>query len=80
MRANEINLEFADLIAGDANVAQLSHAGGNCVSQLIAGNKCVYDGPSPVDGLACICQEQNRAPFGRYLAYRRQGQIVSVKV
>ena len=36
VRAHQIDLQFANLIADDAHVAELAHAGGDGVGQLVA--------------------------------------------
>ena len=48
MGAYEVHLQFTNLVAGNADLAQFPDAGSDCVSDLVAGNDLVDDGPRPV--------------------------------
>ena len=61
VRANQIDLQFANLLAGDADVAQFAHAGGDGVGQFVAGDDLVDDGARQIDGLASVGIEQDGA-------------------
>jgi hypothetical protein len=47
--ANEVDLQFADLIADDANVAELADSGGDGVGEFVVSDDVVDDGAGEVD-------------------------------
>jgi hypothetical protein len=54
VRADQVDLQLANLVANNANVAELAHTGRDRIGQLVAGNDLVDHGPRPVDSLARI--------------------------
>jgi hypothetical protein len=73
-------LQFANLITGDAHVAQFAHASRDRVSEFVAGNNFVDDGARLIDGLSRVWRKKRSAAFGCDLAYLFKCQIVSVDV
>ena len=61
MRAHEIDLQFADLVADNADIAQFADAGGDGVGKLVIGDERVDDGASAIDGFASVGVEQDGA-------------------
>ena len=64
MRAHQVDLQFANLIAGDAHVAQFAHASRDRVSEFVAGNNFVDDGARLIDGLSRVWRKQRSTAFG----------------
>ena len=82
MRAHEIHLQLADLIAGDAHVAEFAHASGDGIRQLIVCDQRVHHGARPVDRFARIRRQQHRAAVAsaRDFTHRFESQVVTVDV
>ena len=80
MRAHQVDLQFANLLAGDAHVAQFADAGGDGVGDLVAGDDLIDDRACLVDRFPRVRREQDGAAFGRDFADRFERQIVSVDV
>ncbi len=80
VRAHQVDLQFANLVAGDAHVAQFADAGGDGIGDLVAGDDLVDDGARPVDRLARVGSEKHGAALDRHFAHRFERQIVSVDV
>ncbi len=47
--AHQVDLQFANLIADNAHIAELSHASRDGVGQFVAGDDFVDDGSRPID-------------------------------
>ena len=54
VRTHQVDLQFADLIAGDAYIAKFADAGGDGVGHLVVGDERVDDGARSVHALARI--------------------------
>ncbi len=80
MRANQIDLQLANLIAGDAHVAQLSDSGSDGVRDFIARNNLVDHGTGQLNRRAGIGSEEHSSAFPGDLAHVLQREIVSVDV
>ncbi len=82
VRADQVDLQFANLVASNAHVAEFSDAGGDGVSDLVAGDNLVDDGACQVHGLPRVGREQDRAARfnGRDFAHGFEREIVSVDV
>ena len=80
MRAHQIDLQFADLVAGNPYFAQFADAGGDGVGHLIVGDERVDHGARGVHALACVRRQQHGAAFECDFAHRFEGQIISADV
>src|ERR1700722_1379410 len=80
MRTQKIYLQFANLLTGNAHVAELAHAGRDRVRQSIAGDDIVDDGSRLVHSFARIGRQQHRPTLDRYLAHRFQSEVVTADV
>ena len=78
--ADEIDLQFADLVAGDAHVAELANAGGDGIGELVVCDDVVDHGAGAIDGLARIGREQHGAAVVGDFADRFEGEVVTVDV
>jgi hypothetical protein len=61
--ANQVDLQFANLIAGNADVAEFADAGGDGVSDLIAFDNVFDYGAGAVDGFPGFGVEKDWAAF-----------------
>ena len=80
MRANQVDLHFANLLAGNVNVAQLAYAGGDGIGDFVVGDQGIDHGARPLHSCAGVGSEQHRTAFDRDLAHCFQRQIVTVDV
>lgn len=80
MGSNQIDLQLADLVRGDANIAQFPHTGRDRVSNFVGGDDFIDDSAGMVDQLSRIGREEHRAALMGDFAYCFQRQIVSVNV
>ena len=80
VRAHQVDLQLADLIAHDVHIAELADASRDRVGNFIIGDERVDDGAGAVDGLARVGVEQHRPFFGGNFTHRLEGEIVSVNV
>ena len=80
VRAQQIDLEFANLRPGNANITELAYAGCDGVGDLVPGDQRVDDRARPYHRFASVRGEKNRAAFGSNFAHRAQSEIVTVKV
>jgi hypothetical protein len=80
VRPNQIYLQLANLITGNADVTQLSDAGGYGIREFVAGYDLIDDGASAIDHLAGIGQKQDGAAFHSNFADCFECEIVSVNV
>ena len=80
MRAYQVDLKFADLIAGDALLAEFADARGNRVRNLIACNQGFDHGTGAIYPLARIGRKQHRLMLDRNLAHLFESEIVAVDV
>ena len=69
MRTYQVDLQFADLIAGDAYIAEFADTGRDGVGHLIVGDKRVDDGTCSVHPLARIGSQQHGSALRSHLAY-----------
>ena len=67
VRANEVDLQLADLVADDVHVAQLADASRDRVRNLIVGDERVDYGAGAVDGFARVGIEEHGPAFGAQL-------------
>ena len=80
MRAQEIHLQFADLISGDSHVAELAHSGRDGVGDLVVADQRVDHRAGPVNRSSRFGIEEHGTVFHRDFANRLESQIVSVDV
>ena len=80
MRAYEIDLQFAHLIADNVDIAQFADTSGDGVGDFVIGNKRIDDSTSAVHGFARVGSEQHRPFFDGGFAHRLQSQVVSVNM
>ena len=80
MRSHKVHLQFADLLAGNANVTEFAYPGCNRVSNSIAGDNFVDHRAGQIDGLAGIRGKESGPAFGGDFADLLQRQIVPVNV
>jgi hypothetical protein len=82
MRANQIDLQFSNLIACDAYVAQFTHSGRDGVGDFVARDDVIDYRTRLIDCVPCIRGKQHGAPVfdARNLANRFKRQIVPVNV
>ena len=73
-------MQFANLVAHYANVAELAHAGRDRVCQLVGGNDLVNHGPRPIHPFARVRRQKHRAPLGCNFAHSFQSKIVAANV
>jgi uncharacterized RmlC-like cupin family protein len=78
--SNQVDLELANLVGGNAHVGELAHAGGNGIGNLVIGDQGVYDGAGLVHGRAGSRIEQHRSAGDCDLLYFFQCEVVSVDV
>src|SRR5271168_5138230 len=82
MRAHEIDLQLANLVANDVHVAEFADSGCNGVRNLIVNDEFVDDRASAIDGFAGVGIEEDRASYARmrYFAHGFKREVVSVDV
>jgi hypothetical protein len=82
VRAYQVDLQLADLIANDVHIAQLADASRDRVRDFLIGNERVNDSASAVDGLAGIGIKKHRPPrlHARNFTHRLQSKIIPVNV
>ena len=80
VRAHQVDLQFANLVADNAHVAELAHAGGDGVGDFVAGDDLIDHGARPVHSLARVRRQEHGTAFGRDFAHRFQREIVAVNV
>ena len=80
MRAHQVHLKFANLVARNAHVAQLADTGGDGVRHAILRHQCVHHGARPVYGFASLRSQKHRPALHRDFPHRFQRQIVAVDV
>ena len=78
MGADEVELQFADLVAGNADVTEFAHAGGDGVGNLVVGNKCIDYGPRLIDSGASVRSKEDGAVRDGHFADRFESQIITV--
>ena len=67
MRSYEIDLQFANLIARDADIAELADTGRDRVGNLITGDDLVDHGASLFDSFPRVgCQQHGAAVHGDF--------------
>jgi hypothetical protein len=62
-------LQFANLVANDANIAELAYAGCDGVSNLIAFDDLVNDRAGSVNGFARLAEQEDGTAFDCDFAY-----------
>src|SRR5579883_3461472 len=80
VRADEVDLQFADLVAGDADIAEFADTGGDGIGNLVIVDEVVDHGAGSVDAFAGVGGEQDRPAFQCYLADGFKREIVSADV
>jgi hypothetical protein len=80
MRANQIHLQFANLIAGDAHVAQLSDAGCDGIGNAIVRDQRVHNSAGTLHRNTGVRSEQHRPPLDGDFPHFFQGQVIAVDV
>jgi hypothetical protein len=68
VRTHQVDLQLANLVAGNAHIAELAHAGSDRIGQLVAGDNLVDHRARPVHGLARIGRQstgRRSAPTSR---------------
>ena len=80
MGAHQIQLQLADLVAGDADVAQSADASGYRIGNFIVRYERVHYGAGAVDGLARVGVEEHGPVLDRHFARTFERQIVTVDV
>jgi hypothetical protein len=63
-------LQFANLVANNADVAKLADAGSDRIGNFVTGDDFVNHGARTIHGLARVRGQEHRAPFNRDLAHR----------
>src|SRR5580658_2215474 len=80
MGSNQVDLQFANLVAHNAHVTELSHASGNRVGHFVTRDDFVDHGAGLVHGLARVSRQEHRTPFGCNFTHRFQSKIVTINV
>jgi hypothetical protein len=70
MRSDQVDLQFTNLVACYAHIAQFAHARSDGVGQFIARNNFVDDGACLVHSVPRVRREQGSTTFDRDLADR----------
>jgi hypothetical protein len=65
-------LQLANLISSDTDITQFADAGGDGVSDFIAGDDLVDHRARLIDGVACVRRKKHRAPVDGNFAYSFQ--------
>ena len=81
MRAHQIQLQLADLVAGDADIAQLADASGYRIRNFIVGDERVHHGAG-ARSTACarVGREQHGPVLDSHFARGFERQVVTVDV
>ena len=80
MGAHQVDLQFADLVAGNADVAKFAHPGGDGVRHAVFRDQRIHHRARAIDRLAGIGIEQDGAALDRDFADRFESQIFAVDV
>ena len=80
MRSHQIHLKLANLLARNTDVAQLTHAGSDCVRHSVLGDERIHHRARPAYGLACLRKQKDGTVLNRDSPYRFQREIVTVNV
>ena len=77
MRAYQVDLQFANLVAGNANIAQFADAGSDCVGHLLLATISSTTARAWFTASRASGASNTGAPLHRDLAHSFQRQIVS---
>ena len=81
VRAHQVDLQLANLVAGDAHVAEFAHARGDGIGEFVAGDDVVNHGARTIHGLARVGRQAAPGVVSvRDFAHRFQSKIVTVDV
>ncbi len=80
MRPEQVHLQFANLVARDANVAELADSGGDCVRDAILRNQRIHHRARPVDSRASVRGKKDGAALDCDFPHCFQREIVTVNV
>src|SRR6202158_130432 len=80
MRADQVDLQFTNLVAGDAHVAQFAYSGGDGISDFIARDNVIDDSACLIDCLPRVCGKQRGTALSRHLTNCLEREIISVDV
>src|ERR1700686_1215637 len=80
MRADQVDLQFTNLVAGNAHIAQFTHAGRDGISDLVARDNVIDHGARLIDCLPRVGRKQCGTALSRHLAYCLEREIISVDV
>src|SRR5580693_1350916 len=80
VRAHQIDLHFANLLARNAHVAEFAYTGRNRVRNFVAGDQRVDNGASTVYSRSSIRVEQHWPMLDSDFPHRFQSKIVAVDV
>jgi len=75
-----ISLQLANLIAGNARVAEFAYAGGDRIRNFIVRHQSIDHSARPIDCFPRVRIEQHRAALHRHFPDRVQRQIVAIDV
>ena len=78
MRAQQIDLEGANLVRWDPHVGELADAGIHGIGDAVLFHQFIDHGARPLDGKTRFRLQQNRPPLMDDLAHLIQGQVVPV--
>src|ERR1700675_4292575 len=80
MRADQVDLQFTNLVARNAHVAQFAYSGGNGIGDFVARDNVIDAGGRPVDCLPRVGRKQRRTALSRHLTNCLEREIISVDV
>ena len=80
VRAHQIDLQFANLLARDADIAQLAHASRDGVGNPVFGHQRIHHGARAVHRLPSLGTKQDGTVLHRHFAHRFESQIAAVNV
>ena len=78
--AHQVDLQLANLVAGNADVGQFAHAGGDGVRHAVFRDQRVHHRAGAIDSLAGIGIKQDGTALDRHFPDRFESQIFSVDV
>ena len=77
---HQIDLQLANLITSDSNIAEFSHACGDRVSNFVGRDDFIDDRSGVINRFSCIRRQKHRSALIGDFTYSFERQIVSVNV
>ena len=80
MRAHQVYLQLANLIPGNADVAEFANAGSDRIGKLVSRDQFSNHRARAIHALARVRREQHGTAIDCDVAHVFEGQIISVDV